>query len=167
VGRAHGLDGSFYVTRPRPRVLRVGATLAIDGVQRRITRLAGTEGRPLVRVAGVDTRAEADALRGCELTVEEGELPVLEAEEWWAHELEGCAVFDGEEPLGTVVRLLELPSCEALEVGREGGSFLVPMVKDAIRSVSPAERRIDVDGAFLDLPTTQPRTRGKGRGGAR
>jgi 16S rRNA processing protein RimM len=46
--------------------------------------------------------------------------------------------------------MLPLPSCEALEVERdEGGGLLVPMVRDAIRSVDMAARRIDVDLSFL------------------
>jgi 16S rRNA processing protein RimM len=46
--------------------------------------------------------------------------------------------------------MLPLPSCEALEVVREdGGELLVPMVRDAIRGVDVAARRIDVDLSFL------------------
>jgi 16S rRNA processing protein RimM len=75
---------------------------------------------------------------------------VLEEGEYWAHELEGCAVWDGGRRLGEVRRMLPLPSCEVLEVERDcGGELLVPMVRDAIRSVDVAARRIDVDLAFL------------------
>ena len=54
-----------------------------------------------------------------ELTVDARQAPALGEGEWWAHELEGCAVVDGERLLGTVSRLIELPSCEALEVAPE------------------------------------------------
>ena len=49
--------------------------------------------------------------------------------------------------------MLELPSCEALEVDRADGSgqLLVPMVKAAIRSVRPRERRVEVDLEFLGV----------------
>jgi 16S rRNA processing protein RimM len=43
-----------------------------------------------------------------------------------------------------------LPSCEVLEVDRPDGSeLLVPMVRDAIRSIDIAARRIDVNLEFL------------------
>jgi len=43
-----------------------------------------------------------------------------------------------------------LPSCEVLEVDRPDGSeLLVPLVRDAIRSIDVAARRIDVDLRFL------------------
>jgi ribosomal 30S subunit maturation factor RimM len=60
-------------------------------------------------------------------------------------------VVDGEQLLGTVSRLIELPSCEALEVRREQGGepLLVPLVKDAIRRMAVDEGRIEVDMGFL------------------
>jgi 16S rRNA processing protein RimM len=87
------------------------------------------------------------------VTVEQRRAPALDAGEWWAHELEGLEVVDGDRLLGTVSRLIELPSCEALEVMRSGGGepLLVPMVKDAIRSVAPSEGRIEVNLDFLAL----------------
>jgi 16S rRNA processing protein RimM len=60
-------------------------------------------------------------------------------------------VSDGERVVGTVRRLVPLPSCEALEVTRADGGddLLVPLVRDAVRSVDVAARRVDVDLAFL------------------
>ena len=150
VGRAHGLDGSFYVTGPRPRLLTVGTSVTVAGRSAEIVRRAGTDKRPIVRLDGVEDREGADALRGMTLTVEQIEAPALAEGEWWAHELEGCAVVDGELLIGTVGRMIELPSCEALEVAREqGGVLLVPMVKGAIRQVAVDEGRIEVDMGFL------------------
>ncbi len=159
VGRPHGLDGSFYVTRPKPRLLSIGAALSVGEVSAAVVRLAGTEQRPIVRLEGITSREGAEALRGLDLIVDSRDAPSLAAGEWWSHELEGCAVLDGERLIGTVARMIELPSCEALEVLPAGGGapLLVPMVKDAVRSVDPAARRIDVDGEFLDLGGAPPR----------
>jgi 16S rRNA processing protein RimM len=153
VGRPHGLDGSFYVTRPRPRLLILGAAVTLAGRTAPIVRRAGTEQRPIVRLEGIDGRSAAEALRGSELFVDGGDAPTLGESEWWAHELEGCEVLDGEQLLGSVKRLIELPSCEALEVlAADGGEvIIVPMVKDAVREVAPARKRIEVDLEFLDL----------------
>jgi len=153
VGRPHGLDGSFYVTRASPRLLRAGAAVGVGGRTREIVRRAGTDERPIVRLDGIEDRDGAEALRGQELTVAADAAPTLPEGEWWAHELEGCAVRDGSRTLGTVSRLIELPSCEVLEVARaEGGAeLLVPMVRDAIRSVDPRRREIEIDASFLGL----------------
>jgi 16S rRNA processing protein RimM len=86
------------------------------------------------------------------------EAPALGEGEWWAHELEGCEVVAGDTRIGTVERMIELPSCEVLEVHREQGGepLLVPMVKDAIRRVETSRGRIEVDPDFLDLSESSP-----------
>jgi len=158
VGRAHGLDGSFYVTRPLSRLLELGTSVTLAGRSVAIVRRAGTDSRPIIRVEGVEDRAAAEALRGAEVTVPAQDAPALAEGEWWAHELEGCVLRDGERVIGTVERLIELPSCEVLEVAREGmrERVLVPMVKDAIRSVDVARHAIDVDSEFLGLGEEAP-----------
>ena len=151
VARPHGLDGSFYVSDPRPALLALGARVTLGGVEREIVRRAGTDARPIVRVEGCADRDGAAALRGAPLEVEDAAMPTLGPDEWWAEELEGARVFDGERELGVVRRLLALPSCECLEVERsEGGrDLLVPLVHDAIREVDVEHARIDVDLRFL------------------
>jgi 16S rRNA processing protein RimM len=153
VGRPHGLDGSFYVTGAPPRLLALGAVVIVAGHEAAIVRRAGTEQRPIVRLDGVEDRSAAEELRGLELTVQATHAPALSEGEWWAHELEGCEVFDSERRLGTVARLIELPSCEALEVELENGGepLLVPLVKDAITLVQVERGRIEVDVEFLGL----------------
>ena len=151
VGRPHGLDGSFYVGEPQAALLEIGRTVTLAGAACTIVRRAGTDARPIIRLEGCEDRDAAQALRGGELHVDAGVLPVLGPDEWWAEDLEGARVFDGEQELGVVRRLLALPSCECLEVERRGGGadLLVPLVRDAIRSVDVERARIDVDLRFL------------------
>lgn len=150
VGRAHGLDGSFYVTDPKPRLLRQGTSVTVAGRRLEITRRAGTDLKPIVRLAEVDDRVKAQALRGQALSIEREDAPALGEQEWWAGDLAGCLVVDGERQVGVVAGLLELPSCEALEVDVDGETVLVPMVHDAIREVDVEARKIDVDMRFLE-----------------
>jgi 16S rRNA processing protein RimM len=151
VGRPHGLDGSFHVTKPRAALLDAGRELIVEGRRARIVRRAGTDERPIVRLAGCEDRAGAEALRGRDLLVPRAEAPPLEPDEWWPEELEGCTVHDGTREVGVVRALRALPSCEVLEVAVDGGggALLVPLIADAVRSVDVAARRIDIDLAFL------------------
>jgi 16S rRNA processing protein RimM len=152
VGRPHGLDGSFYVTGARPRLLAVGTVVALGEKATEIVRRRGTDRRPIVHVRGIEDRGGAEAARGLELMVKSADAPMLEEGEWWASELEGCEVFDGARRVGVVAKLLELPSCEALQVTvseKTAEELLVPMVHDAVRSVDIAARRIDIDMSFL------------------
>jgi 16S rRNA processing protein RimM len=141
VGRPHGLDGSFHVTRPGE--FAEGGTVFVDGAPRVIERLAGTTDKPIVRLAGCTAREHAEALRGLELEVVREDS--LEEGEFWASDLAGCLVVDGGREVGVVERMIALPSCEALEVG----DLLIPMVRDAIRAIDVTARRIDVDMGFV------------------
>jgi 16S rRNA processing protein RimM len=151
VAAPHGLDGSFHVVEANALLLTLGATLRVAGADRRIIRRAGTDARPIIRVEGCEDRIGAEALRGLELDAAREAAPALEDDEWWAEDLESCRVHDGEREVGTVRRLLALPSCELLEVARDGGGgdLLVPLIRDAVRSVDIARRTIDVDLGFL------------------
>jgi 16S rRNA processing protein RimM len=117
----------------------------------KIIRRAGTPMRMIVRLEGFADRAAAERLRGEELLVERPDAPDLEPDEWWAEDLEGCAVRDRDVAVGTVRRLLSLPSCEVLEVERGEGEpdLLVPLVTDAVREVDVDRGVIEIDLRFL------------------
>lgn len=155
VGRPHGLDGSFHVGRvggdAASRLLAEGTEVRVGEQTLRVVRLAGHARAPIMRLEGSSARADAEALRGQEILVARSGAPDLDEDEWWAEDLEGCAVRDGEEEIGIVSRLLELPSCEVLEVDRiaGGAALLVPLIADAVRDVDLERGVIDVDLRFL------------------
>ena len=151
VGRPHGLDGSFHVVEVNAGLLGSVDSVNVGGTELDIVRRAGTASRPILRLEGSEDREAAEAMRGSELLVPREAAPDLEEDEWWATDLIGCAVHDAGRAVGTVRRMLELPSCEVLEVEREegGGDLLVPLVTDAVRAVDIDARTIDVDLGFL------------------
>lgn len=150
VGRPHGLDGSFHVTQPRAALLDAGRTVIVGGRELEIVRRAGTDARPIVRLAGCTSRTAAEALRGTDLHVPAAQAPQLEADEWWPEELVGCRVVDRGQDVGVVRELRALPSCEVLYVARDGrDELLVPLIHDAVRSVDVEAHEIDIDLEFL------------------
>jgi 16S rRNA processing protein RimM len=134
VGKPHGLDGSFYVDRPQ-HGLAEGTELVLAGGTHRVERRAGTQDRPLIRLAGVD---DPGSLRG-ELLLVEGELG---EGEWLAADLVGLDV----PGMGTVSRVIDAPSCTLLELG---DGTLIPFVADAIQSVDREAGEIRVNREFL------------------
>jgi 16S rRNA processing protein RimM len=151
VGRPHGLDGSFHVTRPRPALLPLGGALRIGERDAEIVRRSGTEDRPILRVDIAASREEVLVLRAEDLLVARAAAPPLEPDEWYAEDLQGLRVVDGSTDVGTVRELVALPSCEVLEVERDGdrAPLLVPLVRDAVRRVDVPGGIVDVDLAFL------------------
>ena len=148
VGRPHGLDGSFHVTRPRGVLLTLGGSVRVGDDVHEIGRRAGTEDRPILRLRGIDDRAGIEALREADLLVERADAPALPEGEYWSEDLEGCTVLTPQGvQLGVVRTMRALPSCEVLEVG----DLLVPLVGDAVVSIDVGERRIVVDPEFLGV----------------
>jgi 16S rRNA processing protein RimM len=133
------------VVRPEPDLLSPTIPLRVAGVVRHIVRRAGTDDRPILRLRGLDTREAVEALRGEPLWIDRAAAPPLEDDEYWATDLVGLVVVDGDREVGRVDRVRALPSCEVLEVG----DLLIPLVGDAVRGVDLAAGRVDVDLAFL------------------
>jgi 16S rRNA processing protein RimM len=132
------------VVLPDPSLLAADS-FVVAGAPRGVARRAGTADRPILRLEGSSSREDAEALRGEPLLVPYEQAPPLEEGEFWARDLVGCVVVDGAREIGVVSRMVALPSCEALEVG----DLLIPLVRDAIRSVDVDARRIDVDMGFV------------------
>ena len=134
VGKPHGLDGSFYVDTPRHE-LSEGTSVVIAEERREITRRAGTDERPLIRLAGID---DPRALRG-ELLLVEDELG---DDEWLASQLIGLSV----PGVGTVSQVIDAPSCSVLEL--DDGT-LIPFITDAVRSIDLEAAEIQVNPDYL------------------
>jgi 16S rRNA processing protein RimM len=144
IGRPHGLDGSFYVTRPLPEALDV-PEVRVGDVTTAIVRRSGTKAKPILRLEAFTSRTAIEAVRGEPLWVEREDLPPLEEDEFYADDLVGLRVVDGDREVGVVDRVRELPSCEVLEVGE----LLIPLVDDAVRLVDLDAGVIEVDLEFL------------------
>ena len=156
------------MTRPEPGLLSLETPVTLAGRATRLVRLDGTAAKPIARIDGITSRTDIEAVRGEPLWVARADAPPLEADEYWADDLVGLAVTDGDREVGRVEKVVSMPSCELLvvdgdrEVGRvdrvrslpscevlEVGELLVPLVGDAVRDVDLAAGRVDVDLAFL------------------
>jgi 16S rRNA processing protein RimM len=98
----------------------------------------------LMRLDGVGSREDAEALRGYTLCVPRGALPELEEGEYYHADLIGLEAFDGRVPIGKVIDVLDYPSAECLKIERPGGYLEVPMLPQWLD-------RVDVEGGKVHL----------------
>jgi 16S rRNA processing protein RimM len=144
VGRAHGLDGSFFVEGPSERedVFAVRATLYVDGERSEVvSSKRGSHGRPVIRL---DRRVA----RGATLAVPREALPPLEEGAYYAFQLVGLAVEEeGGRLLGRVKDVLDYPANDVLEL--DSGVFL-PLVEACVRQVDIEGGRIVIAAGFAD-----------------
>ena len=97
------------------------------------------KGGAIARFAEVQTREQAEALRGTTLTVSRDALPPLAEGEYYHADLIGLAVVtDAGDPVGTVLDVHNFGATDIVEITKdpvpEKGmkSFMVPMTKQAV-----------------------------------
>jgi 16S rRNA processing protein RimM len=145
VGKAHGLDGGFFVdgASERDGVFAAGATLFAGGDPATVVASRrGSGGRPVIRL-------DRDVERGAELTVARTTLPALgDDDEFYVFQLVGLYVEDENgQRLGRVREVLEYPANDVLEL--DSGMSL-PLVEACVRQVDLAGGRIVVAVGFAD-----------------
>jgi 16S rRNA processing protein RimM len=92
---------------------------------------------PIARLAGIDSRDAAEALRGDQLAVPRAELPPLAPGEVYWCDLVGLAVVtpDGA-PAGEVVGVANYGASDILEIRlTDGREVLVPFTREAVPDV--------------------------------
>jgi 16S rRNA processing protein RimM len=102
-------------------------------------------GAPTVKLAGVEDRDQAQALRGAEVCVPRSELPPRDDKDFYRADLIGCEVVNLEGLcLGVVEHFIETP-VQVLMVVRGAQEFWIPAVPQHLRRVDLRERRVVVD----------------------
>ena len=100
------------------------------------------------RLSGVETREQAEALRGTVLLADRDRLPALPDDEYYHSDLIGLAVFDsGGQGLGTIKSVQNHGAGDLLEVQVPGQSatVLVPFTRAVVPTVDLGAGRVIVD----------------------
>jgi 16S rRNA processing protein RimM len=120
-----------------------------DGAWRAATIThAGTHGRGLV-LLGLDAvadRTAAEALRGATVLVRSADLPAIDEDEYYHHEVVGFTVetVDGRA-VGVVAGVMNNGLHDVLEVRAGDREHLIPVVADVVHAIDRAGRRVRID----------------------
>ena len=159
VGAPFGVRGWVKLrsfTDPPERLLEHGTlSLQLGGVWRDyVVEASGQSGGALtVKLAGVEDRDQAQALRGAEVCVPRSELPPRDDKDFYRADLIGCEVVNLEGlGLGVVQHFVETPA-QVLMVVRGAQEFWIPAVPQHLRRVDLRERRVVVDWSAAESGT--------------
>lgn len=149
--RAHGVRGELRV-RPYSQdstALRSGSAVVLRGPDGAESRTGVLRSRPnknelIVAFKNVPDRNAADLLRGFEVLIEQSQLPEAEAGSFYAYQLVGCRVIDGDtaQSVGTVTAVVDNPAHDLLQVQSENGEWLMPFVEDFVQDIDIDKRTI-------------------------
>ena len=148
---AHGVTGEV---RLKLFTDDLGAYSAFNGGAMTLKSTRHGSNGTNARIAEINDRNAAEALRGTELTVLRSELPALAEGEYYHADLLGLpAISTDGDALGTVVAIDDFGAGDVIEVerlaedGKPGKRFMVPMNADAVPEWNAA--RIVIDAAFI------------------
>ncbi len=157
LGKVHGLTGELYLNLGPGGLERLESGerfyLSGEGADEprpcTVTRVGGTDRRPLVHLDLAATREEAIALQGLELLASGDELDAQP--HYRVGDLLGLPVETvSGRIVGTVVDVLETPAHEILSLrAPDGGEVLIPLVDELV--TLDHEALVVVDG-LLDEP---------------
>lgn len=165
VGRVHGIKGWLKLisfTTPIENILdyrRFQANTGAGKQELEIDEFRRQNKALLVHFKGYDDPETARELTGIELSVASGELPELEAGEFYWHQLQGLKVVNQQDQIfGCVSRMLETGANDVLVVAANAESIdererLIPYLVDSVVTKVDLEKgiiRVDWKADYLD-----------------
>lgn len=149
LGKPHGLRGELRLTLHNPE------GEALDCVERLIVRsngrseelaveaIRGGSNAVLVAFSGVESRNDAERLKGATVFVYRADLPPLEAGEYYLSDLVGATVLGPAGEVGKVVELALYPTVDSVVIrGVEGQRLEQPLVEPWLESVDAEAKLI-------------------------
>ena len=149
--KPHGLRGEFVVASytENPDRFAAGITFSTSGnigrSQCKVLEVRPHLGKLIVLFEGIQSRDEAEALRGTKLFVSQDEVSEPEDGSYWEHQIIGLEVFDvSGEPLGIVTNVHSGAGQDLWEVTLGERSFLLPAVEAFVK-------RVDLDAGRIEI----------------
>jgi 16S rRNA processing protein RimM len=145
VVKAHGVRGEvrvrgFSVEAPH---LQRGRWVWVEGLRRRVRGSRWDRDMWLLSLSGVDSREEAEALRGALLEVPDAEVEREDEESYFLHELIGLRVVTVDRrELGVLKEVLQPGANDVYVVESPEGELLLPAIGEVVE-------RVDVAGGVV------------------
>ena len=143
-----GIKGEVRVYPYTDELTRFSSIEAVllDGQKRKIQKVRYMKNMAVLKLEGVDDRNAAESLRNKELLLAKEDLWEQPEDTYFIDDLLGSAVIseDGAQ-VGTLKQVISRPAQDLYEIEKaDGSTFLLPAVKEFIRSVDPENKTVTV-----------------------
>ncbi|MEP3248302.1 MAG: ribosome maturation factor RimM [Sneathiella sp.] len=145
-------------------IVSYGPLESKDGKTKYVLSLSGfSKATPVVRIKGVSSRNEAEALKGTELYVSRDTLPDTEGDDEFYHAdlIDLAAIEEDGTRFGKILRLHDFGAGDMLEIVPEGKSakaaILVPFTLEMVPvvDVKAGHVVISLSDDFFDVPEAE------------
>lgn len=102
------------------------------------------------KIKGIDNRSQAETLKRQKLFILKEQLPSLELEEYYVHDLINMAVFDekGQE-IGKVCYVYNFGTTDILELTVKTVSYMIPFTKEVVPFVDLKNNQLCICSSYL------------------
>jgi len=152
VGRPHGIRGQIrvFLLTDWPERFQPGRSLYLEGAvdDRWVTvedvSISGQ--MAIVKLRDVNSRADAEKLKNCDLKISADERPELDTDEYYLADLIGLRVqTESGDYIGEITDVLQNTAQDIYVVQNAGREYLIPAVKQFIRTVDIQKGVVIVD----------------------
>ncbi len=143
----HGVRGLLrvYPLTDEPLRFRDLAEVLIDNRSYRVLQATPHKNLVLLRLDGVDSRDQAEALRGKTVCIPREQVRPLAEGRYYDFELVGMCVYDEAGALiGRLKDVLRTPANAVYVIEADGREVLIPAVREFVREVDVEGRRMVV-----------------------
>jgi 16S rRNA processing protein RimM len=129
-----------------PQRFQPGATVWAGRAAYVVRRARAHRAALLLELEGIDTREQAETLRGLLLEVPEQDLSPLREDQYYRFQILGMEVVERDgQPLGRVEEVLDTGANDVYVVRNEEGELLIPAIDAVVKEVDVAGRRMVVE----------------------
>jgi 16S rRNA processing protein RimM len=156
--KPHGIKGAVKVKcyTESPDIFLESPCLTLrhkDGTRRDIAviRGGGMGNRMILKLEGIDSREDAEALVGFSIVIDADDLPETDEDEYYWHDLIDMEVIDSNgKQYGYIRRILPTGSNDVyIAIDNTGRETLIPATHDAVLDVSITRKRMIIDPTVL------------------
>jgi len=149
---AHGIKGAvraryvtntpdFYLKEKKLFLEKAGSLSALN-----IIRINQSKNCWIILIEEINSRNDAEMLKGCRLLLPDGQLKPLESNEVFVHQIIGCRVEDQKgRILGKITDLLETGANNVYEISNGSSSFLIPDVPHVVLELNVETKKMIID----------------------
>lgn len=112
--------------------------------------------KAILALVGVKSLEEAETFVGSDLYLPEEALPLLPEGSYYFHDLIGFEFYDGQDLIGTVTQIYELPTHTLIGLDHKGKEVLIPAEPELLGEVDLVKKQIhgDLPTGLLEIYTT-------------
>ncbi len=149
---AHGIQGAirarYFTNTPdyylKEKVLFLEKAETLSALN--IVRINQSKNCWIILFEEINTRNDAEVLKGCRLLLADEKLRPLEPNEFFCHQIIGCSVEDQNgQILGKISDILETGANNVYKVGNGSSAFLIPDVPHVVLKLNVETKRMVIN----------------------